>query len=245
LRRIFYADSNTRRIAEEIASSHGVEAELFRINNPTFHVWGSWLRGQKVGDHSKSLPRNSYLIGGNRWRHHFALNLTSLPVVSIDAHTDMNYDEMIPLKLVRPYNWLYFRMLQGSETHLVLPYSNFRGGRWNIVVPDRQADQFHLYSFDRKRSRTDVSLSLRRSRAVDIAHVEDFPPIVGVSKQVSLDWDVVREVPEDRVVDLLARIVGKDDVCDIWLDEGRRGRRNSLKDHVRYCSRVYEILNND
>ena len=86
---------------------------------------------------------------------------------------------------------------------------------------------------------------MRHSRAVDIDHVEDFPPIVGVSKQVSLDWDVVREVPEDRVVDLLARIVSKDDVCDIWLDEGRRGRRNSLKDHVRYCSRVYEILNND
>jgi hypothetical protein len=181
-------------------------------------------------------------LGGNRWRHHYALNLTNLPIVSLDAHTDMNYDEMIPLKLIRPYNWLYFKLLEGFETHLVLPHSNFDGGRWDIVVPEKYADRFHLYSFDRDRLNTKVSLSFRRSRIAEIRNVEECPPLLDVNKQISLDWDITRGVQEHRVEKLVARIARQDDVCDIWLDEGRRGRRNTIIDHIRYCLRMYEIL---
>ena len=183
------------------------------------------------------------MIGGNRWRHHFALNLANLPIVSLDAHTDMNYDEMIPLRLIRPYNWLYFRLLEGFETHLVLPYSDFKGGRWNTVLPAKYVDRFHLYSFDEKRSKTKVCLSFTRSRIVEIKDVEMFPPIPDLDKQISLDWDITRGVQETRVERLVSRIAREGDICDIWLDEGKRGRRNSMKEHTRYCSRIYEILN--
>jgi hypothetical protein len=70
------------------------------------------------------------------------------------------------------------------------------------------------------------------------------PPILEESKQISLDWDITREVQEERVEKLMATIARKGDVCDIWLDEGKRRRRNTLKDHIEYCSRIYEILSN-
>jgi len=246
LKHIFYTDNYTKRITDEITIHHDTSAEFFKIHNPTFDVWSYRMRKLT---HNKAverdpLPLNSMLVGGNRWRHHYALGLTDLPIVSIDAHTDMNYDEMIPLKLVRPYNWLYFRLLEGLETHLVLPYSNFRGGRWNIVIPEKYADRFHLYSFDRKKLHAGVSLSISRSRSVEIRDLEESPPILEESKQISLDWDITREIQEERVEQLMTTIARKGDVCDIWLDEGRRGRRNTLKDHVEYCSRIYKILCN-
>jgi hypothetical protein len=244
LKHVFYADGYTRRIVDEITENHNIVAEFFRIHNPTFHVWSSWVKKHRHRKIVKPelLPSSSMLIGGNRWRHHFALNLTDLPIVSIDAHTDMNYDEMIFLKLVRPYNWLYFRLLDGSETHLVLPYSNFRGGRWNIVVPEKYIERFHLYSFDKKRSSAEISLSIKHSRTVEIRNLEPFPPILEVNKQISLDWDITREIEADRVEKLVASITREGDVCDIWLDEGKRGKRNTLKDDIDYCSRIYEIL---
>jgi hypothetical protein len=243
LKRIFYADDYTKRIADEIAKSYDITAELFRIHNPTFKIWISWMKKRGKNTATERLPPGSMLIGGNRWRHHYALDLTGLPTVSIDAHTDMNYDEMIPLRLVRPYNWLYFRLLQGCETHLVLPYSNFRGGRWNIVIPEKHFGRFHLYSFDKKKSETEVSLSLRQSKTVEIRNVEISPPIPKVNKQISLDWDVTREVKEETIEQLLTRIAGEGDVCDVWLDEGKRWKRNTLKDHVQYCLKIYEALN--
>jgi hypothetical protein len=155
----------------------------------------------------------------------------------------MNYDEMIPLKLIRPYNWLYFKLLEGFETHLVLPHSNFDGGRWDIVMPEKYAGRFHLYSFDRNKLSTKVSLSIKRSRIVEIEDVEISPPIPDVNKQISLDWDITRGVQESRVEKLVAKIARQDDICDIWLDEGRRRKRNTIRDHMKYCSRIYEILN--
>jgi len=244
LKHIFYADNYTKRIADEIAKSYNVTAELFRIHNPTFKIWSSWMRKDERNTDKERLPPDSVLIGGNRWRHHYALDLTDLPIVSIDAHTDMNYDEMVPLRLVRPYNWLYFRLLEGCEIHLVLPYSDFRGGRWNIVIPEKYSDKFYLYSFDKRKSRTEVSLSFNQSKTVEISNVETSVPIPRVNKQISLDWDVTREVKEERVVSLMAEIVGAGDICDIWLDEGRRKRRNTMKDHVRYCSEIFGIFNN-
>ena len=245
LRHLFYSDSYTGRIADQIAQQYKVKVELYRIHNPTFHRWTSSIRRHMLDRDSRQdlLPANSMLIGGNRWRHHYALNLTNLPIVSLDAHTDMNYDEMIPLRLIRPYNWLYFKLLEGFETHLVLPHSNFDGGRWDIVMPEKYAGRFHLYSFDRNKLNTKVSLSIKRSRIVEIEDVEMFPPIPDVNKQISLDWDITRGVQESRVEKLVARIVRQDDVCDIWLDEGRRRKRNTIQDHIRYCSKIYEILN--
>ncbi len=245
LKHLFYADSYTSKIADKIGQHNNAKAKFFKLHNPTFHRWTSWLGKLRLNKNLEQLlPPSSILIGGNRWRHHYALNLTNLPMVSLDGHTDMSYDEMIPLRLIRPYNWLYFRLLEGLETHLVLPYSNFKGGRWNIVVPVKYVDRFHLYSFDRKRSSTNVCLSVMRSRNVEIKDVETILPMPNVNKQISLDWDITREVQEARVERLVARIAGEGDVCDIWLDEGKRGRRNTMQDHIRYCSRIYDILNN-
>jgi len=245
LSHILYADNYTRKIADEIAKDHKITPQLFRIYNPTFHRWSLWIqkKRRKTNTRRNQLPPSSMLIGGNRWRHHFALELTDFPIVSIDAHTDMNYDEMIPLRFVRPYNWLYFKLLEGYETHLVLPYSNFRGGRWNIILPEKYADRFYLYSFDKKKSSAEVSISFNRSTTVEIRDLETHPPILDVNKQISLDWDITREVQEGRVERLLTRIVREGDICDIWLDEGKRGRRNTMKDHIRYCSTVFEVLN--
>jgi len=243
LEHIFYADDYTKRVAEAIAENQGLPAAIFRIRNPTFSRWGSWLSScGKTKVRCAYLPSRSVLIGGNRWRHHFALHLTDLPMVSIDAHTDMSFDEMIFLKLVRPYNWLYFRLLGGCDVHLVLPYDDFKWKRWDIAVPEDWIDRFHLYAFDRRRFKARVSLSFSRSSVIEVEDPETSPLLPEINKQISLDWEVTREISEDRVERLVADIAREGDVCDIWLDEGRRGKRRTLRDDVESCSRICQIL---
>jgi len=244
IKHILFADGYTKKIAYDIAKDHKLKAEFFRIHNPTFHRWRLALKKSKIdGGEKVSLPSNSMLIGGNRWRHHFALDLTNLPIIMIDAHTDLSYDEMILLKLIRPYNWLYFRLLKDLETHLILPYDRFRWGRWDLVVPERYADKFNLYSFNKKSLKVKISLSAGRSKTIKVRDPEKSPPILRGNKQISLDFDVTREIHEDRVVKLIAKIAREGDVCDIWLDEGKMGNRKTLEDHTESCLKIFEILN--
>ncbi|WP_455364029.1 hypothetical protein [[Eubacterium] cellulosolvens] len=245
LQHILYADEYTKKIAVETASKTDLRAEYFQIRNPTFNRWSSWLQEHKIGRKTlpKFLPSGSLLIGGNRWRHHFALNLTALPIVSIDAHTDMSFDEMIPLRLIRPYNWLYFRLLNQHDAHLILPYDSFRFRRWDMIVPERFLPNFYLYAFNRKEMQARVSLSVNRSHVLDVKNPESSPLLEKSPKQISLDLDITREVSEERVIRLLSKIAKEGDVCDVWLDEGKRGKRRTFYDDVETCIRIFKILN--
>ncbi len=191
------------------------------------------------------LPSNSILIGGNRWRHHFAYDLTDLPIIVIDAHTDMSFDEMILFKLIRPYNWLYFRHLEGLETHLILPYDSFRWGRWDLTVTEKCIDRFNLYSFNRKKFEVKVSLSARCSKTIEVKDLEKTPPKLEVNKQISLDFDITREIPEDNVRKMVAKISREGDVCDVWLDEGKMGKRKTLREQMKSCLKIFEVLNGE
>ncbi|MBS7631982.1 hypothetical protein KEJ47_10570 [Candidatus Bathyarchaeota archaeon] len=244
LKSIFFTDSYTEKIARKISTRFDLDSNLLRIKNPTFRLWASKLFRGGGADTNRwtQLTPGSLLIGGNRWRHHFATYLTRLPIVSIDAHTDMSFDEMIILRLIRPYNWLYYRLLDGLETHLILPYDSFRFKRWDITVPAEYAGKFHLYAFKRRRARVPVTISLLRSLMVDVDDPETSPLLEKRGKQISIDLDITREIPEERVIRLLRRVANNGDVLDIWLDEGEKKRRG-IADDIKTCMKICEAIN--
>ncbi len=241
---IYYTDKYTKNIAKYITDKYDVVNNFFRICNPTFHRWSMGFNRyiHKKKNQKNFIPNNSLLIGGNRWRHHFAVNLSHLPIISIDAHTDMSYDEMIPLKLIRPYNWLYFKLLDRVETHLVLPYDSFKWKRWDIVLPIEYSNKFHLYSFHKRRSKVPVSISIMNSKMIKVNDVMKKPPIPCINKQISLDLDITREIDDEEVMNLLGKIYYPGDIVDIWLDEGKRDKRQTLQDHKRSCISIYQTV---
>jgi hypothetical protein len=243
---IFYSDTYTKQIAQHISHETGIKTEKFKLKNPTFNLWASWINQHvhKSNHNKKQLPTRSLLIGGNRWRHHFAIELTTHPIFIFDAHTDMSFDEMVLLKLIRPYNWIYFKLRKGLETHLVLPYDSFRWKRWDMVIPKQHLSRFTLYAVNRKQFKVPVSVSLKDSTIIEVKDPESSKHLSDVQKQISLDFDITREIPEETIFQLLSTAASKDDICDIWLDEGKRGNRRTLTENQASCLKVATILSN-
>jgi len=245
IRQILYADAYTERIAKKISRDYKVPLRLYRLHNPVLYEWKSFLRkhvgiGRRI---EQKLSPNTLLLGGNRWRHHYALLLFDLPTVVIDAHSDMNYDEMVLFHFIRPYNWIYFKLKQGTEVHLIIQKFNSLK-RTDIVVPKGNLGNFHLYSFDRENDLARVSLHVIGSKVIDVKDPEEsYELMAQKNKEISLDWDITRVVSQDRVEKLIGKIVRDGDVCDVWLDEGKKGRRKTLEEQTQCCARIFEILN--
>ena len=77
---------------------------------------------------------------------------------------------------------------------------------------------------------------------VKVNDVVKDPPIPTVSKQISLDLDITREIADEEVMNLLRKIYYPGDIIDIWLDEGKRGERQTLQDHKRSCLSIYQTI---
>jgi len=244
IQQILYANVYTERIAKRISEDYKVPLKFHKLHNPVFYEWKSFLRKQlgiKQGTAQK-IPPNTLLLGGNRWRHHYALVLSDLPIVILDAHSDMSYDEMVLFCLVRPYNWIYFKLKQGSEVHLIIQKFNSLK-RTDIVVPKGDIKKFHLYSFDKENNLAKVSLHVLGSEIIAVKDPEEsYELLAEKNKEISLDWDITRIISQHRVEKLVGKIARDGDVCDIWLDEGEKGRRKTSEEQTQSCARIFEIL---
>jgi len=244
IQQILYADVYTERIAKRISKDYKVPLKSYKLHNPVFHEWESFLRKQ-LGIRRRiehKLSPNTLLLGGNRWRHHYALLLSNLPIVVLDAHSDMSYDEMVLFCLVRPYNWIYFKLKQGNEVHLIIQKFNSLK-RTDIVVPKGDLQKFHLYSFDKENDLAKVSLHFLGSEVIEVKDPEEsYGPMAEKNKEISLDWDITRIISQDRVEKLVGKIARDGDVCDIWLDEGEKSKRKTLEEQTQCCARIFEIL---
>jgi len=244
IQQILYADAYTERIAKKISEDYKVPLEFHKLHNPVFDEWKSFLRkqlGTKPRTEQKLYP-NTLLLGGNRWRHHYALPLSDLPIVVLDAHSDMSYDEMVLFHLVRPYNWIYFKLKHGTEVHLIIQKFNSLK-RMDIVVPKDKLEKFHLYSFDKENNSARISVHVLGSKFIQVKDSEEsYRLLAERNKEISLDLDVTRAVSQDRVEKLIERIVKDGDVCDIWLDEGTKGKRKTLEEQIECCARIFKIL---
>lgn len=69
-----------------------------------------------------------------------------------------------------------------------------------------------------------------RSKFIEVKDLGKTPPILGAKKQISLDFDITREISDNKVLNLMKKIVREGDVCDVWLDEGRIRERRTLID---------------
>jgi len=244
IQQILYADVYTERIAKRISEDSKVPLKFYRLHNPVFREWESFLR-KKLGIRRRTeqkLPPNTVLLGGNRWRHHYALFASDLPIVVLDAHSDMNYDEMVLFCLVRPYNWIYFKLKQGTEVHLIIQKFNSLK-RTDIVVPKGNIKKFHLYSFDKEKDLAKVRVHVLGSEVIEVRDPEEsYELLAEKNKEISLDWDITRAVSQDRVERLVDKIARDGDLCDIWLDEGEKGKRKTLEEQTQCCARIFEIL---
>ena len=245
IQQILYADGYTGKIAKRISEDYKVPLKSYKLHNPVFYEWKSFLRKQ-FGTTRRRIDRklspNTLLLGGNRWRHHYALLLSDLPIVVLDAHSDMSYDEMVLFSLVRPYNWIYFKLKQGTEVHLIIQKFNSLK-RTDIVVPRGSLKRFHLYSFDKEKDLAKVSVRVLGSEVIEVRDPEEsYELLAEKNKEISLDWDITRIVSQDRVEKLVDKIARDGDVCDIWLDEGEKGKRKTLEEQTQCCARIFEIL---
>ena len=244
IKQILYADVYTERIAKRISEDYKVPLKFHKLHNPVFYEWKSFFRKQ-LGIRQRieqKLPPNTLLLGGNRWRHHYALVLSDLPIVVLDAHSDMSYDEMVLFCFIRPYNWIYFKLKQGTEVHLIIQKFNSLK-RTDIVVPKGNVKKFHLYSFDKENSLAKVSLLILGSEVIEVKDPEESCELLAEkNKEISLDWDITRIISQDRVEKLVGKIARDGDVCDIWLDEGEKGKRKTLEEQTQCCARIFEIL---
>ena len=244
IKQILYADAYTEKIAKKISEDYKVPLEFHKLHNPVFDEWRLFLRKQH-GTRPRTKQRlssNTLLLGGNRWRHHYALPLSDLPMVVLDAHSDMSYDEMVLFHLVRPYNWIYFKLKHGTEVHLIIQkFDSLK--RTDMVVPRDISEKFHLYSFDRENDSAKVSVHVLGSKVVQVKDPEEsYGLLAETNKEISLDWDIIRAVSKDRVEAFIERIAKDGDICDIWLDEGKKGKRKTLEEHTQCCARIFEIL---
>ncbi len=246
IKQILYADAYTKRIAKRISEDYRVPLKFHKLHNPVFYEWKSFLRkhlGIKPRIEQK-LPPNTFLLGGNRWRHHYALVLSDLPIVVLDAHSDMSYDEMVLFCLVRPYNWIYFKLKQGTEVHLIIQKFNSLK-RTDVVVPKENLKKFRLYSFGKENNLARISLRVLGSEIIEVKDPEELHELLAEkNKEISLDWDITRVISQDRVEKLTEKIARDGDVCDIWLDEGEKGKRKTLEEQTQCCARIFEILDN-
>jgi len=244
IQQILYADVYTERIAKRISEDYKVPVKFYGLHNPVFYEWKSFLR-ERLGIKRRmeqKLPPNTMLLGGNRWRHHYALLLCDLPIVVLDAHSDMSYDEMVLFCLVRPYNWIYFKLKQGTEVHLIIQKFNSLK-RTDIVVPKGNSEKFHLYSFDKENDLTKVSLHFLGSEVIKVKDPEEsYELLAEKNKEISLDWDITRIISQGRVEKLIGKIARDGDICDIWLDEGEKDKRKTLEEQTQCCARIFEIL---
>ncbi len=244
VQQILYADAYTEKIAKKISEDYKVQLEFHRLYDRVFDEWRSFLRrqlGTKPRTQRKLSP-NALLLGGNRWRHHYALPLSDLPIVVLDAHSDMSYDEMTLFHLVRPYNWIYFKLKHGTEVHLIIQRFNSLKRR-DIVVPRGKIEKFHLYSFDRENNLTRISAYVLGSSFIPVKDPEESCVVLaGRNKEISLDFDITRAVSQDRVEKLIENITKDGDVYDIWLDEGTKGNRKTLEEQIECCTRIFKIL---
>ena len=244
IQQILYTDAYTERIAKRISEDYKVPLKFYELHNPVFYEWKSFLRKQlriKRRTEQKLSP-NTLLLGGNRWRHHYALLLSDLPIAVLDAHSDMSYDEMVFFCLIRPYNWIYFKLKQGTEVHLIIQKFNSLK-RTDIVAPKGNFQRLHLYSFDKENDLAKISLHVLGSEVIEVKDPEQsYELLAEKNKEISLDWDITRVISVDRVEKLVYKIVRDGDICDIWLDEGEKGKRKTIEEQTHCCRRIFEIL---
>jgi len=246
IKQILYADAYTERIAKTISEDYKVPLKFHKLHNPVFYEWKSFLR-KHLGIEQRmeqKLPPDTLLLGGNRWRHHYALVLSDLPIAVLDAHSDMSYDEMVLFCLIRPYNWVYFKLKQGTEVHLIIQKFNSLK-RTDVVVPKESFKKFHLCSFDKENNFARISLRVLGSEIIEVKDPEELHEVLAEkNKEISLDWDITRIISQDRVEKLIGKIARDGDVCDIWLDEGEKDKRKTLEEQTQCCARIFEILDN-
>ena len=231
---LLYGNSESKKVALKVSKQLRLPVESFKISNPMFKSLS------KI--HIYDQPSHTFLIGGNRWRHHYALNLTNRPMLVIDAHSDMSYDEMIVLGIPRPYNWLYFRLKRLNPINLIIqPVKKLK--RFDVALPKEAVKFFKLYAFTPSSESVYVSASLLKRIMVKVENPEaKLCELKIPGKQVSVDWDITRMVDRSRVLSLLDKICTEGDTFDLWLDEGIKGN-NRIEDHAEYCAEIIKTLN--
>ncbi len=233
---LLYNDHESRKVALKVSERLGLPVDHFKVPNP---ILSSILKGTVLNQ-----PPRTLLIGGNRWKHHYALNLTDWPMLILDAHSDMSYDEMILFRIPRPYNWVYFKLKRGGLVNLIIqPVKSLN--RCDLTVPLECLKFFRFYAFEPSSKRVYITTSLFKRAPIRVgnpeAEVQENKLKIS-GKQVSVDWDITRVVHASRVLRLLDKVSVEGDTFDLWLDEGVNDI-NGIEDHVRYCIDIVKTLN--
>lgn len=164
---------------------------------------------------------NNILIGTNI-THHLAGDVSDLPLVVIDKHTDMYANGSV--RSCYDYRaWVYYEIRKRPEVHLVMPATDSLSlGR--SCIPEGHEQKFHIYSLDgRKKAKFiilgDDNESIKGEIEKEAEGLENLWKMPG-PKQISIDFDFCLSAESGILEGIIQHLIAAGNVYDFWLDAG-------------------------
>jgi len=171
----------------------------------------------KIYEYEDGITESDVLLLGVNTQHRLARSLSNLPIVVFDQHTDMYRGNLKSPGKISNINWIYWRLKDGSETHLVMPRYNPLPGI--LTIPAENKEKFHIYIVDETKESIIGNLDNGKSYELKPLSVRNLETLKKLKKQVSFDFDFLRDVKVEDAIDMLKIIDNERNLYDFWLDE--------------------------
>ena len=214
IKEIAYRDPISELIADVISSE--IDVKKYRYNNPI-------------------LEPDTLVLGMNT-QHYLSRSLTNLPIIVFDQHTDMFSGRFKFPEEMSNINWIYWKLKDGEETHLVLPNYNPLPG--DLTLPIENKENFHLYIVNQTQRPVIGNLdngTPYELRPHDIGNLEILKKI---KKQVSIDFDFFRDIDVKDAIGMLKLIKNEKNLYDFWLDYAQ-----NFETRVENCINLIKVIN--
>lgn len=173
---------------------------------------------------SGKVDADTLTIGMNGC-HGLAAGLSNLPLVVLDAHSDMYADHLEQSSLSGC--WIYKELAKGRTVHLVLPYdigniSEFRRALDNSLIPDGKEKNLFVYWMDKEENHhmfdLDKFCKCVPKKVYQISKLAQLK----MPKQISIDEDFIGERGWQKacLLDIFKNLeFTKKDTIDFWLEQ--------------------------
>jgi hypothetical protein len=162
-------------------------------------------------DNSKPLKPNTLLLGVNS-EHQIACNLSDLPLVVFDGHTDMYVDLNKGLGM-QCGNWIVYALEFRKEVHLYIPDVE-ESCPWLSKPSEKFMHKLYVYS----PTQQGLPIKFENNCSKIVESVRKLHErMKGLDKQISVDVDFRHLLPVEEVAKLILPLAEGENVYDYWL----------------------------
>lgn len=219
IKKVYYMNLASEEVADALSSEFGIE---------------------KCSYHDCSINPDTLLLGVNI-NHHLATYLSGLPIVVFDQHTDMYSGVPANNTLRKPEelsnsNWVYWRIKMDSETHLVIP--RYRPLPGDLTIPVEGKNRFHIYIVEGSERPVIGNLDCNEPHKLEVLNIEDLRRLKETKKQVSFDFDFLRDIDVEVAASMLRIIANDGDIYDFWLESWQ-----NFEERKNNCVTLFNAIN--